>query len=82
MSEPFSLLDHDLEGQIRGKMRGNALEVKVTTRFKNNDRKRFFAPNSSVSERFSLLGHDLQGQIRGQMTGNALEAKFTIRLNK
>ena len=62
VSEPTTVVGHDLQGQIRGQMTG-----------KNNGLMRFLGSNSSVSEPTTIVGHDLQGQ--GQMTGISLEPK-------
>ena len=82
VSEPTTIVGHDLQGQIRGQMTGITLEPKVTVRLKNNDLMRFLGSNSSVSEPTTIVGYDLQGQIRDQMTGITLEPKVTVRFEK
>ena len=82
VSEPTTIVGHDLQGQIRGQRTGITLGLKLLSDSKNNGLMRFLGTNSIVSEPATIVGHDLQGQIRGQMTGIALEHKDTIRFEK
>ena len=83
VSEPTTIVGHDLQGQIRGQMTGSLWSLKLPSDSKNNGLMRFLGSNSSVvSEPTTIVGHDLQGQIRGQRTGITLEPKVNVRFEK